>query len=99
MNLRELENNTTAHDQIIGKLTDTFHGKVICISGKFNTTHIELKNIIENKLCGWVTSRLSKHSDYILVGRNASPTIINKAIQLNITILKGEDFNGYFGCI
>ena len=72
-----------------------FLNKVFVITGTFELySRIDLKKIIEHG-GGKVSSSVSKNTDYILVGTNPGSKL-NKAQELNITILNEQTFKTLF---
>ena len=77
----------------ISPTSNILDGKTFVISGVFSGyERDELKEIIRRN-GGKVVSGISKKLDYLVAGDNMGPSKLEKAIDLNITIITENDFN------
>jgi DNA ligase (NAD+) len=71
--------------------SDLLAGKNVVISGVFSMSRDEIKDLVEingGKNAGSISSK----TDYVVAGENMGPAKLEKARQLNITILNEEEF-------
>lgn len=77
------------HDTAVSELLS---GKTFVVSGVFEKfSRDDLKKAIEDN-GGKVGSSISKKTDYVVAGANMGPSKLEKASQLNIPIIKEDDF-------
>ena len=75
-----------------GETTDKLDGKTFVISGVFTLfSREELKLLIEAN-GGKNTSSISKKTDFLIAGDKMGPSKLEKAKNLNVTIISEEDF-------
>lgn len=72
--------------------SDKFAGKAFVVSGVFTAfSRDELKELIESN-GGKNVSSISKKTDYVVAGENMGPSKLQKANDLEITILSEDEF-------
>ncbi|WP_010134735.1 NAD-dependent DNA ligase LigA [Ochrovirga pacifica] len=73
-------------------LTEKLIGKTFVVSGVFyQVSRNELKKMIEDN-GGKVSSSISKKTDFVVAGDNMGPAKLQKATDLEITIISEEEF-------
>lgn len=70
-----------------------YKNKSFVITGSFNINRSVIKNIIESVYHSKVSSSVTKKTDYLIIGNNATESKIEKAKELNITIIEEEFWN------
>jgi len=75
----------------MAKQSDKLKGKTIVISGVFEKSRKELKQLIEDH-GGKNTGSLSKNTDYLLAGENMGPSKKKKAEKLGTPLLSEGEF-------
>lgn len=99
MNIHQIERLkalgfTMQSDYVAPASNSALTGKVFVITGKLSKSRDEFKAIIEN-LGGKVSGSVSKKTDYLLMGEDATGTSKHQsALNNGVTILLEEDFNG-----
>lgn len=73
--------------------SDKLAGKTFIISGTFEKTREELKDIIEQN-GGKILSSISAKLDYLVAGDNMGPAKLEKAQKLNVPVISDEDLMG-----
>lgn len=71
--------------------TDKLKGMNFVVSGVFEMSRDELKELIE-KNGGKVTGSISSKTNYVVAGENMGPSKKSKAESLNVPIISEEDF-------
>lgn len=69
---------------------EIYLNKSFVITGSFNKTRNEIKNILESVYHAKVTSAVTKKTDYLITGNNPTQNKIDKAMALNVKIIKTE---------
>lgn len=82
----------TINNTIGDKKTNYLTGKNIVITGTFNRTRDEIKNIIES-YSGEIRESVTKNTNILLLGVNPGSKY-DKAKELNIQIMDEEEFEG-----
>lgn len=73
-------------------ISDVLQGKIFVVSGVFSRfSRDELKKAIEDH-GGKVAGSISAKTNYVVAGENMGPAKLEKATQLNVSILSEEDF-------
>src|SRR5690606_7045268 len=99
MNIHQIERLkalgfTMQSDYVAPASNSSLTGKVFVITGKLSKSRDEFKGIIE-KLGGKVSGSVSKKTDYLLMGEDATGTSKHQsAVNNGVTILLEDDFNG-----
>lgn len=70
-----------------------YYQKNILITGSFSIPRNEIKKILDSKYDAKVQSSLSKTTDFVLAGKDATQSKIDKAKSLKIQIIKDEFWN------
>lgn len=70
-----------------------YYQKNILITGSFSIPRNEIKKILENKYDAKVQSSLSKNTDFVLAGNDATQSKVDKAKTLKIQIVNDEFWN------
>lgn len=73
--------------------SNKLEGKTFVISGKFEQSRKEIKQLIEDN-GGKNTGSLSKNTDYFLTGEDIGPSKAKKAEQLGTPMISEEEFLG-----
>jgi DNA ligase (NAD+) len=76
--------------------SEALSGKTFIISGTFEKSRDELKDIIEQN-GGKILSSISAKLNYLVAGDNMGPSKLEKAQKLNIPIISDEDLMGMIG--
>ncbi|MDB5115497.1 MAG: ligA [Mucilaginibacter sp.] len=76
--------------------SEALAGKTFIISGTFEKSRDELKDIIEQN-GGKILSSISAKLNYLVAGDNMGPSKLEKAQKLNIPIISDEDLMGMIG--
>jgi DNA ligase (NAD+) len=76
--------------------SETLSGKTFIISGTFERSRDELKDIIEQN-GGKILSSISAKLNYLVAGDNMGPSKLEKAQKLNIPIISDEELMGMIG--
>lgn len=86
--------NTTYIDEFVGvSVKDEnliYMNKSFVITGSFSEHRNKIKNILESVYHAKVTSTVTKNTNYLLVGKNATTSKIEKAKLLKIEIISEE---------
>lgn len=72
---------------------EKYMNKTFVITGSFSKNRNEIKNLLESVYHSKITSSVSKKTDYILVGNNATENKVEKAKSLNVPIIDFEFWN------
>ncbi|HTI61006.1 NAD-dependent DNA ligase LigA [Mucilaginibacter sp.] len=83
----------TAEEKEVVLASDKLAGKSFIISGTFEKSRDELKDIIEQN-GGKILSSISAKLDYLVAGDNMGPAKLEKATKLNIPIISDEKLMG-----
>lgn len=92
--IHDLQNFGVQFEQEIketANLSKTLEGKSIVVSGVFNRSRDEIKELIEAH-GGKNISAISKKTDFVLAGEKMGPAKLERATKLGITILSEEQF-------
>jgi DNA ligase (NAD+) len=76
--------------------SEALSGKTFIISGTFERSRDELKDIIEQN-GGKILSSISAKLNYLVAGDNMGPAKLEKAQKLNIPIISDEELMGMIG--
>ncbi|MGF7081766.1 NAD-dependent DNA ligase LigA [Mucilaginibacter sp. UYCu711] len=76
--------------------SEALSGKTFVISGTFERSRDELKDIIEQN-GGKILSSISAKLNYLVAGDNMGPAKLEKAQKLNIPIISDEELMGMIG--
>jgi len=76
--------------------SDKLTGKTFIISGTFERSRDELKDIIEQN-GGKILSSISAKLNFVVAGDNMGPSKLEKAQKLNIPIISDEELMGMIG--
>ncbi|MES2425506.1 MAG: NAD-dependent DNA ligase LigA [Bacteroidota bacterium] len=76
--------------------SEALSGKTFIISGTFERSRDELKDIIEQN-GGKILSSISAKLNYLVAGDNMGPSKLEKAQKLNIPIISDEELMGMIG--
>jgi DNA ligase (NAD+) len=76
--------------------SEALSGKTFIISGTFERSRDELKDIIEQN-GGKILSSISPKLNYLVAGDNMGPAKLEKAQKLNIPIISDEELMGMIG--
>jgi DNA ligase (NAD+) len=76
--------------------SESLSGKTFIISGTFERSRDELKDIIEQN-GGKILSSISAKLNYLVAGDNMGPAKLEKAQKLNIPIISDEELMGMIG--
>ncbi len=82
-----------AEEKIVTLASEKLSGKTFIISGTFERSRDELKDIIEQN-GGKILSSISAKLDYLVAGDNMGPAKLEKATKLNIPIISDEELMG-----
>jgi DNA ligase (NAD+) len=83
----------TAEEKEVVLASDKLAGKSFIISGTFEKSRDELKDIIEQN-GGKILSSISAKLDYLVAGDNMGPAKLEKATKLNIPIISDTELMG-----
>jgi len=78
-------------EENISPVSDKLNGISIVVSGTFNRSRDEIKDLIEAN-GGKNVSSISTKTDYVLAGENMGPAKFEKAQKLGIKIISEEEF-------
>ncbi|WP_214071386.1 NAD-dependent DNA ligase LigA [Mucilaginibacter sp. dw_454] len=78
--------------------SEALAGKTFIISGTFEKSRDELKDIIEQN-GGKILSSISAKLNYLVAGDNMGPSKLEKAQKLNIPIISDEELMGMLGAV
>lgn len=78
-------------EEDLADVTDKLNGKTFVVSGVFEMSRDELKELIE-KNGGKVTGSISSKTDFVVAGENMGPSKKTKAESLGIKILAESEF-------
>ncbi|QQL48673.1 NAD-dependent DNA ligase LigA [Mucilaginibacter ginkgonis] len=82
-----------AEEKEVVLASDKLSGKTFIISGTFERSRVELKEIIEQN-GGKILSSISAKLDYLVAGDNMGPAKLEKATKLNIPIISDGELMG-----
>jgi DNA ligase (NAD+) len=85
-----------ADDKVVELASDKLSGKSFIISGTFEMSRDELKDIIEAN-GGKILSSISAKLDYLVAGDNMGPAKLEKATKLNIPIISDAELLAMIG--
>ncbi|RFZ95229.1 NAD-dependent DNA ligase LigA [Mucilaginibacter conchicola] len=88
--LREKGLQFVAEEKEVVLASDKLAGKTFIISGTFERSRDELKDIIEQN-GGKILSSISAKLNYLVAGDNMGPSKLEKATKLNIPIISDEE--------
>ena len=79
-----------AEEKTVTLQSEALSGKTFIISGTFERSRDELKDIIEQN-GGKILSSISAKLNYLVAGENMGPAKLEKATKLNIPIISDEE--------
>jgi DNA ligase (NAD+) len=79
-----------AEEKVVTLASEKLSGKTFIISGTFERSRDELKDIIEQN-GGKILSSISAKLNYLVAGDNMGPAKLEKATKLNIPIISDEE--------
>jgi DNA ligase (NAD+) len=82
-----------AEEKEVTLQSEKLSGKTFIISGTFEKSRDELKDIIEQN-GGKILSSISPKLNYLVAGDNMGPAKLEKAVKLNIPIISDEELMG-----
>lgn len=82
-----------AEEKVVTLASEKLSGKTFIISGTFERSRDELKDIIEQN-GGKILSSISAKLNYLVAGDNMGPAKLEKATKLNIPIISDEELMG-----
>ncbi|GAB2984509.1 NAD-dependent DNA ligase LigA [Mucilaginibacter puniceus] len=82
-----------AEEKVVTLASEKLSGKTFIISGTFERSRDELKDIIEQN-GGKILSSISAKLNYLVAGDNMGPSKLEKATKLNIPIISDEELMG-----
>ena len=82
-----------AEEKVVTLASEKLSGKTFIISGTFEKSRDELKDIIEQN-GGKILSSISPKLNYLVAGDNMGPAKLEKATKLNIPIISDEELMG-----
>lgn len=82
-----------AEEKVVTLASEKLSGKTFIISGTFDRSRDELKDIIEQN-GGKILSSISAKLNYLVAGDNMGPAKLEKATKLNIPIISDEELMG-----
>jgi DNA ligase (NAD+) len=85
-----------AEEKEVVLASEALSGKTFIISGTFERSRDELKDIIEQN-GGKILSSISPKLNYLVAGDNMGPAKLEKAQKLNIPIISDEELMGMIG--
>jgi DNA ligase (NAD+) len=85
-----------AEEKEVVLASEALSGKTFIISGTFERSRDELKDIIEQN-GGKILSSISAKLNYLVAGDNMGPAKLEKAQKLNIPIISDEELMGMIG--
>jgi DNA ligase (NAD+) len=85
-----------AEEKVVTLASEKLSGKTFIISGTFERSRDELKDIIEQN-GGKILSSISAKLDYLVAGDNMGPAKLEKATKLNIPIISDDELMGMIG--
>jgi len=85
-----------AEEKEVVLASDALAGKTFIISGTFERSRDELKDIIEQN-GGKILSSISAKLNYLVAGDNMGPSKLEKATKLNIPIISDVELMGMIG--
>lgn len=91
--LRDRGLQFVAEEKEVTLASDKLSGKTFIISGTFERSRDELKDIIEQN-GGKILSSISAKLNYLVAGDNMGPSKLEKATKLNIPIISDEELLG-----
>ena len=91
--LKEQALQFIAEEKVVTLASEKLSGKTFIISGTFERSRDELKDIIEQN-GGKILSSISAKLNYLVAGDNMGPAKLEKATKLNIPIISDEELMG-----
>ena len=85
-----------SEEKVVVLQSEALSGKTFIISGTFERSRDELKDIIEQN-GGKILSSISAKLNYVVAGDNMGPSKLEKAQKLNIPIISDEELMGMLG--
>ncbi len=85
-----------AEEKVVTLASEKLSGKTFIISGTFERSRDELKDIIEQN-GGKILSSISAKLNYLVAGDNMGPSKLEKATKLNIPIISDEELMRMIG--
>ncbi len=85
-----------AEEKVVTLASEKLSGKTFIISGTFERSRDELKDIIEQN-GGKILSSISAKLNYLVAGDNMGPSKLEKATKLNIPIISDEELMAMIG--